>query len=68
MSALKIPVIAKLTNIPNSLDDEPALQQKVTEALSVYDDYVKNKDGPTESGEAAPTNGEAPKQEESTSA
>lgn len=51
-----------------SLDDEPALQQKVTEALSVYDDYVKNKDGPTnESGDAAPTNGEAPK-EENTSA
>jgi len=27
------------------IDDDAALQQKVTEALSVYDDYVKNKDG-----------------------
>ncbi|KAF8543144.1 hypothetical protein BDD12DRAFT_875174 [Trichophaea hybrida] len=44
------------------LDDDSALQQKVNEALSVYDDYVKNKDGsPAEGGEAtaAATNGEA---------
>lgn len=53
-----------------SLDDDAALQQKVKEALSVYDDYVKNKDGSSaENGEmgAAPTNGEAAgNQEEST--
>lgn len=34
------------------IDDDSALQQKVNEALSVYDDYVKNKDGtPNESGD-----------------
>lgn len=46
-------------NNPHSLDDDPALQQKVNEALSVYDDYVKNKDGtPVEAGITDATNGE----------
>ncbi|KAI5821410.1 polyadenylate-binding protein [Pyronema omphalodes] len=46
------------------LNDDAALNQKVTEAMAVYDDYVKNKDGE----EAAPaTNGQAA-QEETTSA
>jgi polyadenylate-binding protein len=48
------------------LDDEAALQQKVNEALSVYDDYVKNKDGePAEAVDAATGNTEANNQDES---
>lgn len=56
------------------IDDDAALQQKVTEALSVYDDYVKNKESgstapaPEGSESPAPVNGEAateaPKEEE----
>lgn len=49
------------------LDDDPALQQKVNEALSVYDDYVKNKDGtPVEAGITESTNGEGNQAETAT--
>lgn len=42
---------SKLT-YPTSVDDDVALRAKVDEALTVYDEYVKNKnDAPT--GEAA---------------
>lgn len=34
------------------LDDEDALRAKVDEALSVYDEYMKNKGGEGEAGEA----------------
>jgi len=51
----------------NSLDDDTALQQKVNEALSVYDDYVKNKDGsPAEAGDTGVTNGEGNQAETAT--
>lgn len=50
------------------LDDEAALQQKVNEALSVYDDYVKNKDGSPAEGETPAANGEGVAQEETASA
>jgi polyadenylate-binding protein len=33
-----------MTNI-NSTSDESALRAKVEEAMSVYDEYVKNKEG-----------------------
>lgn len=42
------------------IDDPAALRQKVDEALSVYDEYVKTKDGDDEppKPEAAKENGE----------
>ena len=33
-----------------SIDDEQALKLKVDEALSVYDDYMRNRAGPAEGG------------------
>ena len=30
------------TDLTNSLDDDAALQAKVTEAMSVYDEYLKS--------------------------
>jgi len=35
------------------IEDDSALRAKVDEALSVYDDYVKNKDGEPSAGESA---------------
>jgi hypothetical protein len=52
----------------HSLDDDAALQQKVNEALSVYDDYVKSKDGVPEGTEAPAANGAGAAQEETASA
>lgn len=43
------------TNDFHSTSDESALRAKVDEAMSVYDEYVKNKEGETEK--------EAPKEE-----
>lgn len=44
----------RVTNIPSSrLDDDEALRGKVDEALSVYDEYMKNKDE-GETGESKP--------------
>ena len=35
-----------------SVDDDEKLREKVTEAMNVYDEYVKSADGgPTENGE-----------------
>jgi polyadenylate-binding protein len=48
------PFTCLLTNL-NSTSDESALRAKVDEAMSVYDEYVKNKEGEGEK--------EAPKEE-----
>jgi len=37
----------------NLIEDEAALRAKVDEALTVYDEYVKNKGGEAETSEAA---------------
>ena len=50
-----------ITDYFNSIDDEQALKSKVDEALSVYDDYMRNRatesgangTGQDEAGEAA---------------
>lgn len=67
MSIPRYPPRYFVANNPHSLDDDPALQQKVNEALSVYDDYVKNKDGtPVDAGITESTNGEGNQAETTT--
>jgi polyadenylate-binding protein len=50
----------------NSIEDESALRAKVDEALTVYDEYVKNKggEGEGEGGDAAKETKEDEKTEE----
>ena len=48
-------LLSRLKTNNRSTSDESALRAKVDEAMSVYDEYVKNKEGETEK--------EAPKEE-----
>jgi polyadenylate-binding protein len=41
-----------LANVFHSIEDDSALRAKVDEALTVYDEYVKNSKGDEASGEA----------------
>ena len=40
------------TNTCSRTSDENALRAKVDEAMSVYDEYIKNKDGEGQTGDA----------------
>jgi polyadenylate-binding protein len=46
------PSVTTFANTFNRVDDDAALKAKVDEALTVYDEYVKNKGGEAEGGEA----------------
>lgn len=56
------------TDILNSIDDDEALKLKVDEALSVYDDYMRNRAGQAEDGANGTAQGEAGESAEPTAA
>ncbi|KAI9811234.1 MAG: Protein phosphatase PP2A regulatory subunit B [Pycnora praestabilis] len=51
------------TELLNLIEDENALRAKVDEALTVYDEYVKNKGGESTTNGEAPSKAEEPQKE-----